>query len=99
MLLHRPMSRALIAGAAFFLPGMVPGPASADTIYETVYLPTSYALPTSYVVPTSYETAYIPTSAVLSSAEYVIPTATYYRSYSYRPRRYVERTTYFATPT
>ena len=71
-MLHRPMSRALLSGAAFLSLAIVPGPAPADTFLETVYLPTSsvVGLPSSSVLATSY---IVPTT--FSSTSYVVPTA------------------------
>jgi hypothetical protein len=101
------MSRAFLAGAAFLSLATVPGPAPADTFFETVYLPTSSVvtlptssvLATSYVIPTSYSTTYIPTSSVIASGEYLVPTSTVVRRSVLRPRRYVERTSYSLLPT
>ncbi len=95
---HRPKSRAWFASAAVLCLLILPGPAPADTYYETVYLPTSgiLSLPTSsylstsYVVPTSYSSTYIPTS--YSSA--YIPTS--YTS-TYLPTSY--SSTYIPTST
>jgi hypothetical protein len=107
-MLHRPISRALLAGGAFLAMMGAPVPALADTFYETYYLPTSSIvgmptsslLPTSYVVPTSYSTTYLPTSAVYTSDSFLLPTSTtYYRRSALRPRRYVETTTYGVSPT
>jgi hypothetical protein len=108
-MLHRPMSRVLIAGSAFWALLSGTGPARADIFYETAYvptssvvLPTSSILSTSYVVPTAYTTTYLPTSSVYSVGEVLTTSATYvptYRTVRYRPRRYVERTTYLAAPT
>jgi hypothetical protein len=108
-MLHRPMSRVLIAGSAFWALLSGTGPARADIFYETAYVPTSsVVLPTSsilsssYVVPTAYTTTYLPTSSVYSVGEVLTTSATYvptYRTVRYRPRRYVERTTYLAAPT
>ena len=111
-MLHRPMSRALFSGAVFLSLATVPGPAPADTYLETVYLPTSSVvslpsssvLATSYVVPTAYSTTYLPTtylptSAVVASDGVILPTSTVVRRSLFRPRRYVERTSYTLLPT
>jgi len=109
---HRPASLALMAGAAFLSLSAGSGPAVADDFLETVYLPASSVvtmpssalMPTSYLVPTSYApSAFLPTSAIYMTGEVVVPTATSYvvpryRSFRYRPRRYVERTAYYASP-
>ena len=102
-MLHRPTTRALFAGAVFLSLSTMPGPAPADTYYETIYLPTSSVvslptsslLSTSYVVPTAYSTTYLPTSSVIATDSVIYPTSTtYYRRSILRPRRYVERTSY-----
>jgi hypothetical protein len=108
-MLHRPMTSVLIASSAFWALLSGTGPARADIFYETAYvptssvvLPTSSILATSYVVPTAYSTTYLPTSSVYSVGQVLTTSATYvptYRTFRYRPRRYVERTTYLASPT
>ncbi len=116
-MLTRRASRALIAGAAFLSLTAGSGPASADILLDSMYVPTSSVvtlpssayIPTTYVVPTAYSTTYLPTSEIVGTGDVVIPTtATYYptayyapayRRVRYRPRRYVERTTYLASPT
>ena len=106
-MLHRPMSRALLAGAAFLSMATMPGPAPADTFFETVYLPTSSVvglptssvLATSYVVPTAYSSTYFPTSSIVTGGDYLVPTSTVVRRSLLRPRRYVERTSYSYLPT
>ena len=89
-MLHRPKSRVLMAGVALLSLSTQPGPAPADTIYETVYLPTSEVvglptsrvLSTSYVIPTvSTSSVYVPTSYVSTSS--YLPTS--YVSTSYLP--------------
>jgi hypothetical protein len=100
MQLHRPKSRAWIAGTLLVSLLTVPGLAPADDYFETVYLPTSSvvtyptmssALATSYVVPTSYTSTYFPTSY----------TSTYYPT-SYIPTSYTSTiipTSYIPTST
>lgn len=118
-MLHRPMTRVLIAGSAFWATLAAAVPARADIFYETAYVPTSsvilptssflstsYVVPTaystSYFVPTAYSTTYLPTSSVYSVGDVLTTSATYiptYRTVRFRPRRFVERTTYLAAPT
>ena len=109
---HRPASLPLLAGALLMALSAGSGPASAEQILETVYLPTSSVvglpsstiLPTSYIVPTSYmASSYIPTSAIYTTSDVLVPTTTTYlapsyRTVRYRPRRYVERTAYYSWP-
>ena len=59
----------------------------------STYLPTSYVVPTSTLLPTSsvFATSYLPTSSSV--------TRSYYTGGLFRPRRYVERTSYFGSPT
>ena len=112
---HRPPSRALVLALALALATVgqatFPGPAPADVILETPYLPTSTIvgvsptlLPTAYVVPTSLSTTYLPTSyvatsAVIASDSVVYPTTTtILRRSVFRPRRYVARS-YYSYPT
>jgi hypothetical protein len=107
-MLSRPWTRTLAAAATLLLAG-IESPSRADILFDTVYVPTSsvVSVPTtsyispSYVIPTAYSTV-LPTSTVIGSSV-VYPTSTYletsYTTYRYRPRRFVERTTYLASPT
>ncbi|WP_435005721.1 hypothetical protein P12x_003521 [Tundrisphaera lichenicola] len=108
-MLHRPTSSVWIAGLALYALLTGTNPVRADVFLETAYIPTSsvVALPTSsilstsYVVPTAYSTTYLPTSAVYSVGSVYSTSATYFptvRTVRYRPRRYVERTTYLTSP-
>lgn len=107
------MNRRALTGA--LLAGTLLGPAHAgraDILYETsapvvagsVLLPTSsYVSTASTYVPTAYSSSLLPTSAVVGTVldDYAyIPTSTVrYRSSVLRPRRFVERTSYYYAPT
>ena len=73
------------------------------TSYTSSFIPTSYVssssiFPTSYVMPTS--TIY-PTSSIIETGGlgyYPTSYVSYYRGGLFRPRRFVERTSYYGTP-
>src|SRR3954451_1411361 len=107
-----PMSRALMAGALLIAPSLAGADVIYETAYlptTSVVLPTSTVLSTSYVSPTSYtsyltptvSTSYLtPTSTIVSPDDVLFPTSSYVSTYQTvrRPRRYVERTSYYVAP-
>ena len=107
-MLPRPASLAPMAAAIFLSLPVGSGPASADVFLETAYLPTSsvLTLPSSSLVPTSYvvpSSSFVPTSTIYTTGDVVVPTyqsslVPTYRAVRYRPRRYVERTAYYTSP-
>ncbi len=107
----RPASRAVVLAVSLVAPwasGQSSGRADilvgstvipTSSVLTTSYLPSMY-LPTSYVLPTS---TYLPTTSILETGSSVyLPTTSYvstYRTARYRPRRFVERTSYYGYPT
>ncbi len=107
----RPASRAVILAAGLIAPWASGHSSSrADILVGSTVIPTSSVvstsylsstyLPTSYVVPTS---TYLPTASIFETGSSVyLPTTSYvtsYRARRYRPRRFVERTSYYGLPT
>lgn len=108
----RPASRAAIVGASLVLGGTSSGhQAQADiligstliptssVVSTSAYVPTSTVLPTSYVVPTS---TYLSTGSVIETGSYSYTPTSYVETYRrglFGPRRFVERTNYYASPT
>ena len=78
---------------------------TSSVVATSAYLPTSYVVPTSTYLPTSYvvpTTSYLRTSSVFATS--YLPSAravteSYYRGGLIRPRRFVERTSYYSSPT
>ena len=95
--LARPVQADILVGST-----IIP---TSSVVATSAYLPTSYVVPTSTYLPTSYlvpTTSYLPTSSVYATSYLPSTTAfteSYYRGGLFRPRRYVERTSYFASPT
>ena len=78
---------------------------TSSVVTTSSYIPTSYVgtsylsssyIPTSYVVPTS---SYVTTGSILGSSYYPTSYVGRYRGGLFRPRRYVERTSYYGTST
>ncbi len=93
-----PMMRALLAVVGLCSLSARPGLAQSTVVLDSAFLPTSTVVSspiatsfvaTDYVFPTTYSPTYLSTS-------YLAPS--YVTTTRYRPRRYVERTSYFASP-
>jgi len=76
---------------------------TSSVVTSSSYFPTSYVassyIPTSYVVPTS---TFLPTSSIIETGSSVYYPTSYvgrYRGGLFRPRRFVERTSYYGTST
>ena len=79
---------------------------TSSVMATSAYLPTSYVVPTSTYLPTSHvvpTSTYLPTTSILETGgSYYLPTSyvtSSYRGGLFRPRRFVERTSYYASPT